>query len=71
MHTLLLAVQLEIVKVGVDPVWFRLGKFAVHWYGVLYAIAFLTAFRYGVVPHLTRYGMDRELIRWGVRISAP
>jgi phosphatidylglycerol:prolipoprotein diacylglycerol transferase len=33
----------------------------VHWYGVMYAVAFLVAFRYGVLPHVEKRGISRAV----------
>lgn len=52
-----LAVPVAIIQIGIDPVFFH-----IHWYGLMYAVAFVTAFRYGVVAHLSRYGIDRALM---------
>jgi phosphatidylglycerol:prolipoprotein diacylglycerol transferase len=49
---------LGTVRIDIDPV-IRIGGLSVHWYGVMYAVAFLVAFRYGVVPHVQKRGMSR------------
>jgi phosphatidylglycerol---prolipoprotein diacylglyceryl transferase len=49
---------LGVIRIDIDPV-IHLGGLAVHWYGVMYAIAFLVAFRYGVLPHLEARGISR------------
>jgi phosphatidylglycerol:prolipoprotein diacylglycerol transferase len=51
---------LSSITINVDPV-LRLGPFQVHWYGIMYAVAFLVAFRYGVLPHVVRKGKSRAL----------
>ena len=48
-----------VIHITIDPV-IHLGPFAVHWYGVMYVIAFVVAFRYGVVPHVVPRGLDRH-----------
>jgi phosphatidylglycerol:prolipoprotein diacylglycerol transferase len=37
------------------------GPFQVHWYGVMYAVAFLAAFRFGVLPYAMRRGVARSV----------
>src|ERR1035437_3977546 len=49
---------LGFIRIDIDPV-IHIGSVPVHWYGVMYALAFLVGFRYGVLPHVTRRGIDR------------
>ena len=56
----LTAGALAIIRIGIDPV-IHLGSISVHWYGVMYAVAFLVAFRFGVLPHVVPRGLDRAL----------
>jgi phosphatidylglycerol:prolipoprotein diacylglycerol transferase len=60
---------LAIIRIGIDPV-FHVGPAAIHWYGVMYAIAFYAGYRLAVVPHLSRRGIDRQtidrLITWTI-----
>ena len=51
---------LGIVVVNIDPV-VHLGPFNIHWYGIMYAIAFLAAYRFGVLPLAVRSGVSRAL----------
>src|ERR1700730_19445175 len=51
---------LGIIRVDVDPV-FHLGSVPIHWYGVMYAVAFVVAFRYGVLPHVEARGISRAM----------
>jgi phosphatidylglycerol:prolipoprotein diacylglycerol transferase len=49
--------MIGVVHIGVDPVALHLGGLAVHWYGILYAVAFaagsaLTARRRGAAPRV-------------------
>lgn len=53
----LTAAPLGVIRVDIDPV-LHLGALGVHWYGVMYAIAFLVAFRYGVLPHMEARGVS-------------
>lgn len=46
------------LRINIDPV-LHLGIVPVHWYGVMYAIAFLVGFRYGVLPHVEPRGISR------------
>ncbi len=48
-----------VVRISIDPV-LHLGPLPVHWYGVMYALAFLAGFRFGVLPHLLRRGVSRR-----------
>jgi phosphatidylglycerol---prolipoprotein diacylglyceryl transferase len=49
-----------VIRIDIDPV-IHIGALSIHWYGVMYAIAFLVAFRYGVLPHVQPRGLDRGL----------
>jgi phosphatidylglycerol---prolipoprotein diacylglyceryl transferase len=48
-----------VIVINIDPV-LHLGPLQVHWYGIMYAIAFYVAYRYGVVPLATRAGVARS-----------
>jgi phosphatidylglycerol:prolipoprotein diacylglycerol transferase len=52
--------SLGVITINIDPV-IHLGPFQVHWYGVMYAVAFLVAFRFGVVPYAVRQGVARSV----------
>ena len=58
-HSAMTAV-LAVIRIDIDPV-IHLGSLSVHWYGVMYAVAFVVAFQFGVLPHVRRRGMDRAL----------
>ena len=49
-----------VVTININPV-FQLGPFTIHWYGVFYAIAFIAAYRYGVLPLALRKGISRAM----------
>src|SRR5579884_226791 len=49
-----------IIVVNIDPV-IHLGPLSVHWYGIMYALAFLAAYRFGVLPLVLRSGISRGL----------
>ena len=55
-----LATPAGVITINIDPV-IHLGPLSVHWYGVMYALAFLIAFRYAVVPHAVRRGVARSV----------
>jgi phosphatidylglycerol---prolipoprotein diacylglyceryl transferase len=50
---------LGTITIDIDPV-IHVGSISVHWYGVMYALAFLVAFRFGVVPYLEPRGVSRQ-----------
>jgi len=50
-----------LIRIGIDPV-IRLGGLAIHWYGVMYAVAFWVGWRYAVSPHLARRGVPQATI---------
>jgi phosphatidylglycerol:prolipoprotein diacylglycerol transferase len=50
---------LGTITIDIDPV-IHIGSIPVHWYGVMYALAFLVAFRFGVVPYLEPRGVSRQ-----------
>jgi phosphatidylglycerol---prolipoprotein diacylglyceryl transferase len=50
---------LGTITIDIDPV-IHIGSIPVHWYGVMYALAFLVAFRYGVLPYLEPRGISRQ-----------
>jgi phosphatidylglycerol:prolipoprotein diacylglycerol transferase len=49
---------LGVIRIDIDPV-IQIGSLSVHWYGVMYALAFLVAFRFGVLPHVESRGIER------------
>ena len=51
---------LGIVVINIDPV-LHLGPFNIHWYGIMYAVAFLAAYRWGALPLTTRSGVSRAV----------
>ncbi len=68
-HGAVSSAPLAVIRIGIDPV-FHLGPAAIHWYGVMYAVAFYVGYRVAVVPYLTRHGVDRpaidRLITWTI-----
>jgi len=59
--------HLAVIHIDVDPA-LHLGPFTIHWYGVMYAVAFWAGWRFAVTPHLVRRGLTRSeidrLITW-------
>jgi phosphatidylglycerol:prolipoprotein diacylglycerol transferase len=51
---------LSIIHVDIDPVAFHVGSLAVHWYGVMYVIAFAVAYQFVALPHLLARGVRRD-----------
>jgi len=49
-----------IVVINIDPV-LRLGPLPIHWYGIMYAVAFYIAYRFGVLPLARREGVPRAV----------
>lgn len=49
-----------VITVNISPV-FQIGPFTIHWYGVFYAIAFIAAYRFGVLPLTLRHGLSRAV----------
>jgi phosphatidylglycerol:prolipoprotein diacylglycerol transferase len=53
--------HLAVIHIDIDPA-LHLGPFTVHWYGVMYAVAFYVAWRFAVTPYLSRRGLSRSEI---------
>jgi phosphatidylglycerol:prolipoprotein diacylglycerol transferase len=53
--------MLGIIVININPV-IHLGPLAIHWYGVMYAIAFYVAYRFAVVPLAQRAGVARDTV---------
>lgn len=51
---------LGVITINVDPV-LHLGPVPIHWYGIMYAIAFLVAYRFGVLPYATHRGIPKAI----------
>jgi phosphatidylglycerol:prolipoprotein diacylglycerol transferase len=51
---------LATISIGIDPIAFRLGSLAVHWYGVFYVVAFVVAYYLGARPHVISRGISEE-----------
>ncbi|HET9050681.1 MAG TPA: prolipoprotein diacylglyceryl transferase, partial [Candidatus Dormibacteraeota bacterium] len=49
------------INIDIDPV-LHIGGLGIHWYGILYAVAFAVALYLGAVPHLEKRGVDRAVV---------
>ena len=48
------------ITINVDPV-LHLGPLPIHWYGVMYAVAFLAAYQFGVLPYALKRGLPKSI----------
>ncbi len=48
------------LTINVNPVALHLGGLSIHWYGIMYAIAFFVAFILGARRHLSRRGVSEQ-----------
>jgi len=59
--------QLAVIQINIDPA-LHIGPFSVHWYGVMYAVAFWAGWKFAVTPFLTARGFTRgeidRMITW-------
>ena len=55
------------ITINVDPV-LNLGPLPIHWYGVMYAVAFLAAYQFGVLPYAIKRGLPKPVQRTMVSI---
>jgi phosphatidylglycerol---prolipoprotein diacylglyceryl transferase len=51
---------LGFITINIDPV-LRLGPLPIHWYGIMYAVAFLVAYQFGVLPYAIRRGIPKAV----------
>ena len=62
--------MLATITIGIDPVAFQIGSLAVHWYGIMYVVAFVAAYYLGARPHAVLHGIAQDhlerLIGWGI-----
>ena len=52
--------MLGIIRIGIDPIAIHFGTGGIHWYGVMYVLAFIAGYRWGVLPHMLSRGATRE-----------
>ena len=50
-----------VIHIDIDPA-LRIGSLTIHWYGIMYAVAFWAGWRFAVTPFLTRRGITRSEI---------
>jgi phosphatidylglycerol:prolipoprotein diacylglycerol transferase len=50
--------HLATIDINIDPV-LHLGGLGIHWYGIMYALAFGVGLYVGVIPHFQKRGIDR------------
>jgi phosphatidylglycerol:prolipoprotein diacylglycerol transferase len=55
------ALPLSVIHINIDPA-LHLGGLTVHWYGVMYAVAFWAGWRFAVTPFLTARGISKSEI---------
>src|SRR5580698_6723612 len=48
------------ITINVDPV-LNIGPIPIHWYGVMYAVAFLAAYQFGVLPYAKWRGLPKSV----------
>jgi phosphatidylglycerol---prolipoprotein diacylglyceryl transferase len=51
---------LGFITINIDPV-LHLGPLPIHWYGIMYAVAFLVAYQFGVLPYAIRRGLPKAV----------
>jgi phosphatidylglycerol:prolipoprotein diacylglycerol transferase len=51
---------LGVITINLDPV-IHVGPLQVHWYGLMYALAFFVAYRFGVLPYAVGRGIPRAI----------
>ena len=52
--------MLATITIGIDPIAFRIGSLAVHWYGIMYVVAFVAAYYLGARPHAVSRGIRQD-----------
>ena len=62
--------MLATITISIDPIAFRIGSLAVHWYGIMYVVAFVAAYYLGARPHAVSRGVSQEYLErltgWGI-----
>lgn len=54
--------MLTTISIGINPVAFSVGSLSVHWYGILYVVAFVAAYYLGARPHLRNRGISENTL---------
>jgi phosphatidylglycerol:prolipoprotein diacylglycerol transferase len=52
--------MLGAITINIDPVFLHLGGFKLHWYGIMYAVAFTMGWTYGARPYALSHGISKE-----------
>jgi phosphatidylglycerol:prolipoprotein diacylglycerol transferase len=52
--------MLATITIGIDPIAFNIGSLAVHWYGIMYVLAFVAAYYLGARPHAVSRGISQD-----------
>jgi phosphatidylglycerol---prolipoprotein diacylglyceryl transferase len=52
--------RVGFITINVDPV-LHLGPLPIHWYGIMYAVAFLAAYQFGVLPYAVKRGIPKPI----------
>jgi phosphatidylglycerol:prolipoprotein diacylglycerol transferase len=54
--------MLATITIGIDPIAFKIGSLAVHWYGIFYVVAFVAAYYLGARPHAVSRGISKDYL---------
>jgi phosphatidylglycerol:prolipoprotein diacylglycerol transferase len=57
---------LATISIGINPVAFSIGSLSVHWYGILYVVAFVVAYYLGARAHLRSRGITDDNLLEGL-----
>ena len=52
--------MLATITISIDPIAFKIGSLAVHWYGIMYVVAFVAAYYLGARPHAISRGIRED-----------
>ena len=58
--------MLATISIGINPVAFSIGSLSVHWYGILYVVAFVVAYYLGARAHLRSRGITDDNLLEGL-----
>ena len=54
--------MLATITIGIEPIAFKIGSLAVHWYGIMYVVAFVAAYYLGARPHVVSRGVSQDYL---------
>jgi phosphatidylglycerol:prolipoprotein diacylglycerol transferase len=54
--------MLATITIGIDPIAFKIGSLAVHWYGIMYVVAFVAAYYLGARPQAVSRGISLDYL---------